>query len=147
MFSTKLERRIISLTGVQDLYALKGRVDTRDSVCSSEFTGIVVSVGSLVCDLVPGDPVVGMGPGHLSNYERVPYWACCKLRPNESFEVCYMMLVLILAKLHCQMMCTLPVVFSTAIYALRQRANLQKGEVCIKLSIIKDFTYFVFRRF
>ncbi|CAD6441950.1 228653fb-a531-47f2-9fd6-a60750073651 [Sclerotinia trifoliorum] len=107
----EVEVRVVGMNA-KDPYALKGRVDTKNSTCSCEFTGVVVRAGSLVDDLVPGDSVVVMAPGHLSNYERVPYWACCKLRPNEPFEF----------------MSTIPLAFSTAIYALRHRANLQKDE-------------------
>lgn len=53
-----------------------------------------------------------MGPGHFSTHERIPEWACQKLLDTEDFDV----------------VATLPLVFSTAIYALRYRANIQSGE-------------------
>lgn len=53
-----------------------------------------------------------MGPGHFSTYERIPEWACQKLLDDEDFDI----------------VATLPLVFSTAIYALRHRGNIQSGE-------------------
>lgn len=53
-----------------------------------------------------------MGPGHFSTHERIPEWACQKLLDDEDFDT----------------VATLPLVFSTAIYALHHRANIQNGE-------------------
>ena len=62
-----------------------------------------------------GDRIIAMVPHLFRKYERVPGWACQKLRPEESFEA----------------LATLPVAFGTAIYALRYRANLQPGETIL----------------
>ena len=64
-----------------------GKVDTKDSTCTSEYCGIVTSVGSAVTDLAPGDRVVVAAAGHFKAYEHVPTWACQKLRVEEDFTV------------------------------------------------------------
>jgi hypothetical protein len=99
----------------KDIYVLAGKVDTRNSTCALEFTGIVDKVGSAVADLSCGDRVVVMAPSYFKSTEIVPRWACKKLRDDEEFTT----------------MCTLPVVFSTALYALQHRARLQKGETVL----------------
>ncbi|KAI0840953.1 polyketide synthase [Hypoxylon sp. FL0890] len=96
----------------KDLYVLSARVDTHEVSCSCECAGHVVNVGSKVIGLKSGDRVVAMGPGHFATHERLPRWAVCKLEDNEDFTVAS----------------TIPIVFSTAIYGLIYRANLQHGE-------------------
>lgn len=96
----------------QDFYALAGQVETREATLSLECAGVVRRVGEKVTGFVPGDSVVVMAPGKYSTVERVPAWACCKLNQHESFEE----------------MATIPIVVSSALYALRNRANLQAGE-------------------
>ncbi|KAI0179744.1 polyketide synthase [Hypoxylon sp. FL1284] len=96
----------------KDLYVLTARVDTRGSTCSCECAGVITNVGSKVTDFKPGDRVVAMGPGRFATHERLPQWAVCKLRDDEDFATAS----------------TIPIVFSTAIYGLIHRANLQKGE-------------------
>ncbi|KAI5918779.1 reducing type I polyketide synthase 10 [Camillea tinctor] len=96
----------------KDYYALGGKVDTRDASCTLEYGGIIRRIGDGVRDLQAGDRVVVMAPGHFRSHEVVPSWACQKLQPEEDILT----------------MCTLPVAYSTAIYALLTRANLQPGE-------------------
>lgn len=96
----------------KDLYVLAGKVDTPNSTCTLECSGIVERTGAEVKDLHIGDRVVVMAPGHFKSSEIVPEWACKKLRSDEDFAT----------------MCTLPLVYSTAIYALTMRARLQRGE-------------------
>ncbi|KAI0531882.1 polyketide synthase [Xylaria digitata] len=99
----------------KDYYAFAGKVDTRAASCTLEHAGIVEAVGSEVVDFAPGDRIVAMAPAHFQTSEVVPSWACQKLFDDETFEV----------------MCTLPIVFSTAIYALQDRARLQSGETVL----------------
>ncbi|KAJ5672571.1 polyketide synthase [Penicillium longicatenatum] len=96
----------------KDLYVLAGKVDTPNATCTLEYSGIVERVGAEVKDLHVGDRVVVMAPGHFKSSEIVPEWACKKLKSDEDFAT----------------MCTLPLVYSTAIYALTMRARLQPGE-------------------
>ena len=81
-------------------------------------------------DLAPGDRVVVAAPGHFKAYERVPMWACQKLRVEEDFAVSEELggefsRVTDLDKVAC----TLLVVFVTALHGLQDRACLQPGEV------------------
>lgn len=59
-----------------------------------------------------GDRVVVVAPGKYRNIDIVPEFACAKLLPTEDFES----------------LSTLPLVFTTAIYALKFLANLRPGE-------------------
>jgi len=96
----------------KDFYALHGKVDTKQSTCSCEFSGVINKVGSSESQFSIGDRVVVMAPTHFATYETVPEWACCHLKDNEDFETCS----------------TIPLVFATALYALKQRARLQPRE-------------------
>ena len=97
----------------KDIYVLAGKVDTKDTTCTLEFSGVVEKeVGLGVTDIKSGGRVVVMAPGHFKTTEIVPRWACKKLQDDEDFGTT----------------CTLPLMYSTAIYALEQRARLQKGE-------------------
>ncbi|RYP33985.1 hypothetical protein DL767_004506 [Monosporascus sp. MG133] len=107
----EVEVRAVGLNA-KDYFAVMGRVDTRDATCTLEHCGIVRRTGSNVGALRAGDRVVVMAPGKFKTFEVVPSWACQKLEPNEDLNV----------------MSTLPLVYSTAIYALHSRANLQPGE-------------------
>ncbi|KAH9904842.1 polyketide synthase [Xylariomycetidae sp. FL2044] len=99
----------------KDYYALTGRVDTKDNTCALEFCGVIERVGCNVSDLRDGDRVVVMAPAHFRTSEVVPRWACIKLLDHECFNV----------------MCTLPVVFASALYSLRDRAQLQEKETVL----------------
>lgn len=97
----------------KDFYALAGKVNTKDAMCKLECSGIVTKVASSgITRLAVGDRVVSMGPGHFLTTERFPEWACQKLLDDEDLHV----------------VTTLPLVFSTAIYALHHRANIQEGD-------------------
>ncbi|KAI1824887.1 reducing type I polyketide synthase 10 [Xylaria intraflava] len=99
----------------KDFYVLAGRVDTPDGTCQLECSGTVDQVGSGVTGFAVGDRVVAMAPSHFQKYQTVPAWACHKLLATENFDV----------------MATLPLVYSTAIYALNYRARLQAGETVL----------------
>ncbi|KAL7625210.1 hypothetical protein AAE478_004425 [Parahypoxylon ruwenzoriense] len=96
----------------KDYYAFAGKVDTKNATCTLEFCGVVERVGSEVSHIKAGDRVVVMAPANFRTSEIVPSWACQKILDHEEFNV----------------MCTLPLAFSTAIYALQHRARLQAGE-------------------
>ena len=72
----------------KDVHVLSGRIDTKNATCSAEIAGIVKKIGHAVTAFSPGDRVVVMAPGHFGNVERVPEWACCKLRDKEDYTVC-----------------------------------------------------------
>lgn len=96
----------------KDIYVLSAKVDTQNTSCSCECAGIIINMGSYVVGLQPGDRAVAMAPGHFASRERLPQWAVCKLEHNEDFTTAS----------------TIPIAFSTAIYGLIYRANLQSGE-------------------
>ncbi|KAI9742877.1 MAG: hypothetical protein M1818_003606 [Claussenomyces sp. TS43310] len=96
----------------KDFYALSDKVDIRESTCALEFSGIVIRTGATDSKFAPGDRVVVMAPSHFATLECVPEWACCKLGEEEDLKV----------------MSTVPLVFSTALYALENRAHLQADE-------------------
>lgn len=99
----------------KDFYLLAGKVEVPNATSSIEYSGTVVEVGAEVTGFARGDRVVVMAPSHFQTYQTVPQWACQKLNENEDLNVC----------------ATLPVVYSTAIYALEYRAHLQKGETVL----------------
>ncbi|PSN60577.1 reducing type I polyketide synthase 10 [Corynespora cassiicola Philippines] len=99
----------------KDFYLLAGKVDVLNATSSNEYTGTVVDVGAEVTGFSQGDRVVVMAPSHFQTHQTVPQWACQKLEENDDLDMC----------------ATLPVVYSTAIYALEYRARLQKGETVL----------------
>ncbi|KAJ5519098.1 Acyl transferase/acyl hydrolase/lysophospholipase [Penicillium expansum] len=99
----------------KDLYAISAKVDTKDASCSCECAGVVTAVGDNVSEFKTGDRVVAAAPGHFATVERFPSWAVCKLSEEEDFTTAS----------------TIPGVFSTAIYGLKHRANLQPGETVL----------------
>ncbi|KAJ2999377.1 hypothetical protein NUW58_g15 [Xylaria curta] len=96
----------------KDISTMNGQTETRAGTVSLEFAGIVMTVGPDVTDLKPGDRVIVMAPNYLNTLERVPAWAAHKMLPDEKFDV----------------LCTIPMVWTTALYALRNRGNLRAGE-------------------
>lgn len=70
-----------------------------------------------------------MAPSYMSLFECVPEWACCKLRDEEDFTVSYPIGASSRPNILSQTFSTVPLVFSTAIHALEDRAALQPGEV------------------
>ncbi|KAI5866016.1 reducing type I polyketide synthase 10 [Durotheca rogersii] len=110
---TEVRLKVASVgLNAKDFYVLAGRVDTPKATCQLECAGTIVQVGSAVTEFAAGDRVVVMAPTHFQTYQTVPQWACQKLQDDESFDVA----------------ATLLLVYATAIYALRYRANVQKGE-------------------
>lgn len=71
-----------------------------------------------------------MAPGYFATTERVPEWACCKLRDGEEYSV-YRILSQSLSQFahHIQTVSTLSTVYATALYALHYRAHILAGEV------------------
>ncbi|RAH60136.1 polyketide synthase [Aspergillus piperis CBS 112811] len=96
----------------KDLYAISAKVDTKDTTCSCECAGVITAVGDNVSEFKIGDRVVAMAPSHFATVECLPEWAVLKLRDEEDFTTAS----------------TIPLVFSTVIYALHHRAHLQPGE-------------------
>ncbi|KAI1098670.1 polyketide synthase-like protein [Jackrogersella minutella] len=96
----------------KDVYIMGGYVETRMGTVACEFSGVVRAVAKDVIHVQPGDRVVVIWPNHFKTVERVPSWAVHKLLPDEEYTV----------------MATIPVAYSTALYALHDRANLRKGE-------------------
>ncbi|TAQ88229.1 hypothetical protein B7494_g3462 [Chlorociboria aeruginascens] len=96
----------------KDFYALSDKIDIRGSTCGLEFSGVVIRIGSASSGFTIGDRVVVMAPHHFGTSEIVPEWACCKLRDEEDLTI----------------MSTVPLVFSTVLYALENRAHLQSDQ-------------------
>ncbi|KAL2824216.1 hypothetical protein BDW59DRAFT_147657 [Aspergillus cavernicola] len=99
----------------KDYYVLAGRVDTPNATCQLECAGTVVQVGAGVSQFHVGDRVVAMAPTQFRSYQTLPQWACHKLTDTDDFNTC----------------ATIPLVYSTAIYALHHRAHLQAGETIL----------------
>lgn len=106
-----VEIKAVSLNA-KDVYNISGHVETKRGTSSLEFCGVVRSVGLGAGDLQVGDRVVVMAPNHFTTIERVPAWAAHKMLPGEEYKV----------------VCTLPVAYSTALYALHDRGHLRAGE-------------------
>ena len=91
---------------------LSDKVDVETIATAHEFVGTVTATGEQTGDFKTGDRVVAAGPCNFSNYQLLPTYACVRLSDSElSADVS-----------------TLPVVFASAIYALRDRANIQENE-------------------
>ncbi|KAI0469310.1 reducing type I polyketide synthase 10 [Xylaria cf. heliscus] len=99
----------------KDYYVMAGRVDTPNGTCQLECAGTVEQIGSAVTNFAVGDRVVAMAPTHFQTYQTLPEWACHRLNESEDFNTCV----------------TLPLVYSTAIYALHHRARIQAGETIL----------------
>ncbi|KAK7738594.1 Type I Iterative PKS [Diatrype stigma] len=107
-----IEVKAVSLNA-KDVYALNGRVETRDSTTAFDFSGVVTAVGpSKNSKLKTGDRVVAYAPFHIGTTVRVPTGCVHALKASESFTE----------------VPTLLVAYATALYALQDRANLRKGE-------------------
>ena len=106
-----VDLKAISLNA-KDIYAMNGRVETRSATTALDFGGIISAVGPDITHLKVGDRVAGLAPNHFGTTERVPVEAVHKMLPNEEMTV----------------LPTLLTVTSTAIFALRDRANLRAGE-------------------
>jgi len=77
-----------------------------------EFSGVVTRVGSRVDEYVPGDPVMGFGSACFASHVVTRANAVTPKPEDWSFEAA----------------ATVPTVFFTVYYALKQLANLQAGE-------------------
>ncbi|PHH80580.1 hypothetical protein CDD80_839 [Ophiocordyceps camponoti-rufipedis] len=106
-----VDLRAISLNA-KDVYAINGRVETRAATTALDFGGVVSAVGPGIDHLKPGDRVVGLAPNHFGTTERVPAASVHKLLPEEDYTV----------------LATLLTVYSTALFALRDRGHLRAGE-------------------
>jgi acyl transferase domain-containing protein len=109
-----VDLRAVSLNA-KDIYAMSGRVETRLATTALDFSGVISAIGPDVTHLKPGDRVVGLAPNHFGTTERVPVAAVHKLLPAEEFTI----------------VPTLLTVYSTALFALRDRANLRAGETIL----------------
>lgn len=78
-----------------------------------EGSGIVQAVGPGVKNLSIGDRVLYMGSGCFSTYLTMPETSCVKIGASMSFEQA----------------AGVPAVYTTALMALVDKANLQRGQV------------------
>ncbi|KAK7906576.1 hypothetical protein PG985_016313 [Apiospora marii] len=107
-----IELRAVSLNA-KDVYAMSGRVETREKTTGFDFSGVVTSVGAgSENSLKVGDRVVAYAPFHIGTTARVPTGCVHRLLDHEEFTV----------------MPTLLLVYATALYALNDRAHLRAGE-------------------
>ncbi|KAI1120200.1 polyketide synthase [Nemania abortiva] len=106
-----VEIKAVSLNA-KDVYTLSGHAETKNGTSALEFCGIVREVGPDVENPQVGDRVVVMAPNHFTTVERVPAWSAQRMEPNEEFGV----------------LCTIPIAYSTALYALQDRGHLRAGE-------------------
>ncbi|KAK0622032.1 putative polyketide synthase [Bombardia bombarda] len=106
-----VDLRAVSLNA-KDIYAMSGRVETKASTLALDFAGIISAVGPGVTNVKVGDRVAGLAPNHFGTTERVPAACVHTLRDGEEFTV----------------IPTLLTVYSTALFSLRDRASLRKGE-------------------
>lgn len=96
----------------KDVYAIMGRVETRNKTTALDFSGVVTAIGTGVEHLKLGDRAVAWAPTHFGTTERVPAGSVHKMLSHEDFTV----------------MPTMLTVYGTALYALRDRAALRAGE-------------------
>jgi NADPH:quinone reductase-like Zn-dependent oxidoreductase len=98
----------------KDVYAMSGRVETREKTTGFDFSGIVTAVGPGIehSRLKVGDRVVAYAPFHIGTTARVPVGCVHQLLDHEEFTV----------------VPTLLLVYATALYALNDRAHLRPGE-------------------
>ncbi|MCJ1468405.1 hypothetical protein MMC07_007033 [Pseudocyphellaria aurata] len=112
-----IEIKAVSLNA-KDVYAMSGRVETRDKTTGFDFSGVVAAIGPAInkdreqFPLQVGDRVVASAPFHIGTTARVPASCVHRLLDHEQFTV----------------MPTLSLVYSTALYALNDRAHLRRGE-------------------
>ncbi|KAF7539879.1 hypothetical protein G7054_g1806 [Neopestalotiopsis clavispora] len=105
-----IEVKAVSLNA-KDVYAMAGRVETRNKTTAFDFAGVVSAVGP-GSSLNVGTRVVAYAPFHIGTTARVPVGCVHALLDHESFTV----------------VPTLLVVYATALYALHDRAHIRKGE-------------------
>ncbi|KAF2452119.1 putative polyketide synthase [Karstenula rhodostoma CBS 690.94] len=105
----EIENKGIGLN-VKDLAVATGRFDL--NYLSTEAAGVVSRVGSAVNTLNVGDRVFGLVPGNMGNYTRSEA-SLVQTIPHDASTIDA---------------ATMPVVYLTAIYALRHLARLEAGE-------------------
>ncbi|KAL8644326.1 MAG: hypothetical protein Q9226_007822, partial [Calogaya cf. arnoldii] len=93
-----------------DLDHWSGRLDGNS--LSSEYAGTVTAVGAGVGGLKIGDRVYGLGRGYFGNDTRVPAACASKLRPDDDMI----------------QMASMPMAYTTAIYAFDYVAHLKEGQ-------------------
>ncbi|KAI1426161.1 polyketide synthase [Xylaria sp. FL1777] len=106
-----IDVKAVSLNA-KDVYAINGRVDTRDKTTAFDFSGIVTAIGPDVQNVGVGDRIVACAPHHLGTTVRVRAEVVHKMLDDESFTV----------------LPTLFLVYATALYAINDRAHLRAGE-------------------
>ena len=112
-----IELKAVSLNA-KDVYAMSGRVETREKTTGFDFSGIVTAIGPGINQdreqnpLKVGDRVVAYAPFHIGTTARVPVGCVHQLLDHEEFTI----------------MPTLLLVYATALYALNDRAQLRSGE-------------------
>jgi acyl transferase domain-containing protein/NADPH:quinone reductase-like Zn-dependent oxidoreductase/NADP-dependent 3-hydroxy acid dehydrogenase YdfG len=113
-----IEVKAVSLNA-KDVYAMSGRVETRNKTTAFDFSGIVTAVGpnaeGTPSKIKVGDRVVAYAPFHIGTTARVPVGCVHPLLDSEEFTV----------------VPTLLVVYATALYALHDRAHIRKGETVL----------------
>jgi NADPH:quinone reductase-like Zn-dependent oxidoreductase len=88
-------------------------LDNSTSEMGLEGSGIIRAVGSGVHHLTVGDRVMYMSDGCFATYSIVPAALCVKMDESLSFEQA----------------AAIPCVYATALLALVDKANLQRGQV------------------
>lgn len=113
----EIEVKAVSLNA-KDVYAMSGRVETRDKTTGFDFSGIVTAIGPKINSdreqfpLKVGDRVVAAAPFHIGTTARVPVGCVHQLLDHEEFTV----------------VSTLLLAYATSLYALIDRAHLRLGE-------------------
>ncbi|KAF2969636.1 hypothetical protein GQX73_g3893 [Xylaria multiplex] len=97
----------------KDVGLTSGRFD--GSNLSSEYTGIIIAIGSIVTDLAVGDNVYGTGKGHFGNFTRQKAETTHRLQTGDNLVE----------------MATMPLVYMTAVYAFENLAHLQRGQTVL----------------
>ena len=96
----------------KDVLLALDMVPAAGPVLGGECVGEVVRMGAGVTTLSLGEAVLAMAPGSLARYVTVPAYAVARLPAGLGFEAA----------------AGIPVAFLTAVYALRELANVQAGE-------------------
>ncbi|KAI0835188.1 putative polyketide synthase [Hypoxylon sp. FL0890] len=106
-----IETKAVGLN-FRDVLICLGVLDNSTSELGLECSGIVRAVGSSVKHVSPGDRVMYLGEGCFATHVKIPGTLCIKMDSSISFEQAAAM----------------PCVYSTALLALVDKANLRKGQ-------------------
>ena len=111
-----IEVKTVSLDA-KDVYTMHGRVETRNKTTGHDFSGVVTAVGPEInkareIPLEVGDRVVAMWPIQVDTATRVLASCVHKLLDSEELSV----------------VPTMPLVYATPLYALKDRTHLRRGE-------------------